>query len=203
MKRALIIFVRNPVLGKVKTRIAKDLGDDVALAVYRKLLQHTLLITQALDADKFVYYADDINTNDLWNTYTKRQQVEGDLGERMNAAFTALFDRGYTRIAIIGSDCYELTSAIIEQGFAALEEKEVVVGPSVDGGYYLLGLQRMFPAIFNNINWSTATVFSSTLEHIKQEGSTYALLRVLNDVDNGKDCKRHSELIDDQKALSD
>ncbi len=89
MKSALIIFVRNPVLGKVKTRLAKELGNEVALSVYKKLLTHTHSVVSNINADRFIFYADDINENDIWKNdlYHKHLQSGNDLGERMRSAF--------------------------------------------------------------------------------------------------------------------
>ncbi len=194
MKKALILFVRKPEKGKVKTRIAKDLGDDIALEVYKKLLQHTKQVTQNFEGDKFVFYAGGIVANDWWNACTKREQAPGDLGERMHTAFEELFGLGYANIVIIGSDCYELTTAILTQAFYALQQRDVVVGPSADGGYYLLGLKQPFAEIFADIAWSTETVCSETLRRIEHNGRTVAMLPMLHDVDTAEDCRRYVDL---------
>src|SRR4051812_9764031 len=112
MKQALIIFIRNPVLGQVKTRLAKTLGDEQTLSIYKELLRHTHAITQKLPFDKYVFYADGITKGDIWENYiyNKLVQTGNDLGARMQAAFELLFSKGYQHICIIGSDCYELTT---------------------------------------------------------------------------------------------
>lgn len=99
MKNALIIFVRNPVLGKVKTRLATGIGDAKALQVYEHLLQHTQQIAKEIPATIFVYYADEIHEDDLWNAFEKRKQHGGDLGERMQNAFEELFANGFLKYA--------------------------------------------------------------------------------------------------------
>lgn len=186
---AIIIFVRRPILGKVKTRLAKSLGADKALAIYKTLLAHTVGITIKLSADKFVYYADEIEEQDGWNNevYQKRKQVEGELGHKMQAAFEDCFKEGYNRVLIIGSDCYELTTEIVEKAFSQLEDADLVAGPAKDGGYYLLGMKQPNPTIFDLEAWSNADVLKSTLMRCKGAGLSYYLLPTLNDVDEAED----------------
>jgi rSAM/selenodomain-associated transferase 1 len=185
MKSALIIFVRNPELGKVKTRLAKSIGDENALEVYRQLLQRTFEVTKDLNCDKFVFYADRITNNDLWQNeiYHKRLQRGDDLGERMRNAFGQLFEEGFKTATIIGSDCYELTAPILQGAIERLDQCDHVIGPSTDGGYYLLGMKGMNHQLFTNKNWSTDSVFDDTLNDIKASGSCYYLLPRLTDVD--------------------
>ena len=186
MKQALIIFVRNPVLGKVKTRLAETAGAEQALHVYRRLLQHTRHITQELDCDQYVFYADEPDGPDIWDegTYRKELQQGSGLGERMEHAFTGLFAKGYEAIIIIGSDCMELTPVIIMQAFAALLQHDVVIGPSADGGYYLLGLTRMHSRLFQNMPWSTGAVLQETLKRCREAGLQFSLCPLLHDIDD-------------------
>lgn len=187
MKSALIIFVRNPVLGKVKSRIAATRGEENALAVYKYLLQHTKIITAGLSVTKFVFYTDEITTNDLWNGYEKCLQSGNDLGERMSNAFEYLFEKGFTKIVIIGSDCFELDEKMISNAFLKLNENEIVIGPATDGGYYLLGMQLPFKNLFENIVWSSDSVFNETIKQIQQHKLSLYLLPELSDVDEEKD----------------
>ncbi len=187
MSEALIIFVRNPVLGKVKTRLAAVIGNEKALQVYKHLLQHTHFITKHLSVTKFVYYADVIDQNDLWNGFEKRMQKGNELGERMQHAFRELFAKGFSRVCIIGSDCYELTQAIITVAFEKLHEKDIVIGPVADGGYYILGSIKMIPQLFANKQWSSDTVFSDTVKDVKKLNLTLHILPLLNDIDEEKD----------------
>jgi uncharacterized protein len=187
MKNALIIFVRNPVSGKVKTRLAASVGNEKALLVYNYLLNHTKSITEKLPATVFVYYADYLNENDLWNGCEKRLQSGTDLGERMKIAFEQLFNDGFTNVCIIGSDCYELTTEIINEAFKKLQNHKTVIGPAKDGGYYLLGMKYPLLDLFRNIEWSTNTVFIETLNKIKFQQLTMHLLPELNDIDEKAD----------------
>jgi rSAM/selenodomain-associated transferase 1 len=189
MKNALIIFVRNPVLGKVKTRLAATIGNEKTLMLYKHLLQHTYAITENLPATKFVFYADYINEDDLWNGFEKRLQYGNDLGERMKNAFAELFTTGFKNICIIGSDCYELSSDILADAFEKLNTADVVGGPVTDGGYYILGMKKQVTDFFINKEWSTDTVFSETLRDAAALNLTLHQLPLLNDIDTEADLR--------------
>lgn len=193
MKQALIIFARNPVRGKVKTRLAATMGDDKALSIYQSLLEHTVQITQQLPCDRYVFYADGISKNDVWpdDLYLKKNQEGKDLGQRMLHAFDTLFQQGYQKIIIIGTDCFELSSFILLDAFTALDEKEVVIGPSEDGGYYLLGMRQFFPFLFEEKAWSTDSVYSSTVQQLVIQNIRYEILPILNDIDTEDDWKQY------------
>jgi uncharacterized protein len=187
MKNGLIIFVRNPVLGKVKTRLAATLGEEKALSIYQKLLLHTKSVAGEVIAEKKIFYADDINTNDIWNGYRKEQQYGNDLGERMKNAFSVFFESGYKKVCIIGSDCYDLTSKIINEAFEKLNTHEIVIGPAQDGGYYLIGMKISLKNVFEDIQWSSNQVFSQTKKLIEANHYSYTLLPILNDIDEESD----------------
>ncbi|WP_299759360.1 TIGR04282 family arsenosugar biosynthesis glycosyltransferase [uncultured Pontibacter sp.] len=188
-KSKLLLFVRNPELGKVKTRLAASVGPEVALEVYIHLLQHTKQVTQDLPVDKVVYYTGGINNNDMWpNTkYEKREQMSGDLGQRMQSAFAEAFLEGYTSVVIIGSDCLQLTPEIISKAYQELETHDVVIGPALDGGYYLLGMNCLYPQLFQNKQWSTEHVFPDTIQDLQQLHLSCCLLPRLSDVDHAED----------------
>ncbi len=190
---ALVIFVRNPISGQVKTRLAKDIGDERALEIYLQLLQHTLEITRGLSFRKFIYYADEVSDYDLWSVpgYTKRKQNGNDLGERMLNSFKELFDQGFTRIVIIGSDCLQLKTETLEEAVALLESNAAVIGPARDGGYYLLGLTKFYPDLFIDKPWSTDLVFAKTIADFNQQGISYALLEELSDIDDSTDLEEN------------
>lgn len=193
MKQALIIFARNPVPGKVKTRLAATMGHDKALSIYQLLLEHTVQITQQLPCDRYVFYADSILKNDIWSDdlYLKKNQEGKDLGQRMLHAFDTLFQQGYQKIIIIGTDCFELSFSILLDAFTALDEKEVVIGPSEDGGYYLLGMRQFFPFLFEEKAWSTDSVYSSTVQQLAIQNIRYEILPILNDIDTEDDWKQY------------
>lgn len=188
MQTALIIFVKNAVLGKVKTRIAATLGAAKALEVYQALVAYTHQITALLPHDKYVYYSDYIAPDDLWSdTFLKRRQQGADLGDRMKHAFEEVFNEGHERVIIIGSDCMELSTGIIKQAFAALKETDAVIGPAADGGYYLLGLTTMHSRLFENITWSTNRVLDQTLAVCRELKLRCYLLPQLSDIDEAAD----------------
>jgi len=195
-KKALIIFVRKPEPGKVKTRLASSVGEQKALSIYRELLQHTHTVTITVNADKFVFYSDSIQPDDIWSepTFTKKLQGKDDLGSKMKEAFSILFTEGYKRVVIIGSDCFELSTEIIEQAFELLEQKEVVIGPASDGGYYLLGMKKLYPYIFENKQWSTENVFEQTVNDLQRENISYSELITLTDVDTEEDWNKTKHL---------
>ena len=188
-RNAIIIFVRNPVLGQVKTRLAASFGEEKALTIYKELLQHTFDITVSANADKYIFYADSISENDLWDAagYFKRIQSEGNLGDRMKRSLSEILDSGCKKVMIIGSDCIELTSSIIEEAFKELDANDVVIGPANDGGYYLLAMKKIYPFLFENKQWSTDSVYGETLEGIRKHNLLFHSLKFLTDVDTEED----------------
>ncbi len=179
----LLIFTRNPELGKCKTRLAASVGDETALAIYIFLLEHTVAVTKDLKVSKEVYYSAAIREGDLWDPliYQKKIQWGSDLGERMANAIKAGFKAGYKKIAIIGSDLYDLSPEDLEEAFKMLQTNDFVLGPASDGGYYLLGMTHFIPDIFKNKDWGTSTVLKDTLADLKNK-NVY-LLETKNDVD--------------------
>ena len=190
-KNLLIVFTRNPELGKVKTRLAKTVGNAIALKIYTFLLERTRDIAVQVSADKAVYYSVKVRENDIWdaNNFQKHQQVGEDLGIRMLHAFKNGFKAGYEKVMIIGSDLYDLTAETIENAFIALEDNEVVIGPAEDGGYYLLGMNSLEEKVFKNKDWGKQTVRKDTLEDLKDK--KVFLLGELNDVDVFEDIEHH------------
>ncbi|MDO6745431.1 TIGR04282 family arsenosugar biosynthesis glycosyltransferase [Tenacibaculum soleae] len=190
-KNLLLIFTRNPELGKAKTRLAKTVGDETALEIYKFLLNKTNQVTKDLSCNKAVYYSVKVRKNDIWDAtiYQKHQQNGNDLGARMQNAFQDSFDAGYKKVMIIGSDLYDLTPKIIEDAFLKLNSNDVVIGPAEDGGYYLLGMNLLQPHIFQNKDWGTSSVRKETLANLKDK--KVHLLTTLNDVDVFEDIENH------------
>ncbi len=191
-KNLLLIFTRNPELGKAKTRLAKTVGDETALEIYKFLLEKTKNVSSEVSSDKSVYYSVKIRENDIWseNIFQKHQQVGEDLGIRMLNAFKNGFDAGYQKVMIIGSDLYDLSSENIEKAFTALDKNDVVIGPAEDGGYYLLGMNSLQENIFKNKDWGTDSVRKDTLTDLQDKA--VFLLEELNDVDVYEDIEHHS-----------
>ncbi len=191
MTETLIIFAKNPVLGQTKTRIGKELGDEVALAIYYRLISKAQKVTKELNCSKVVYYSDFIDTEDTWDNglYKKRNQQPTDLGGRMAKAISQEVSEGAKKVVLIGTDIYDLTSDVIEEAFVKLDNYEIVLGPAKDGGYYLIGMKQSRPEIFELEKWSTPTVFHETVQLIESEEITWTQLKELNDIDEPKDLK--------------
>ncbi|MCL6267642.1 TIGR04282 family arsenosugar biosynthesis glycosyltransferase [Flagellimonas myxillae] len=185
----LLIFTRNPELGKCKTRLAAKVGDLAALEIYKFLLSHTVGLTKGLASDKWVFYSEEIWEDDVWPTahYQKKLQKGDDLGQRMLHAFQEGFESGYEKIIIIGSDMYDLSQGDLESAFSHLEHHDFALGPAEDGGYYLLGMTRLKKELFLHKSWGTDTVLPSTLKDLV--GETCAVLPIKNDVDHYEDIK--------------
>lgn len=192
MPSALIIFTKNPQPGKVKTRLAATMGDEMALRVYRALLDRIRQVTAPLPVIKYLFYSDFIEENDGWvpERFTKKLQHGGDLGERMAGAFDEIL-RQHQRAVIVGSDVPGITPDILHEAFEKLANHDFVIGGTDDGGYYLLGMSNFEPAVFEGIEWSTAAVFSQTMEVIARLGKTCHPLPVLPDIDHEADWAKH------------
>lgn len=188
-KNLIITFTRNPELGKVKSRLAKSIGEQAALEVYIKLLEHTESVLKQIDCDKAVYYSVKVRDNDLWDAsiFQKHQQFGDNLGVRMENAFKKGFEEGYENIVIVGSDLYDLKPEHINDAFKALDTHDNVIGPAEDGGYYLLGMKTLHPSVFKIENWGTETVYKQTISKLN-DNAVY-VLETLNDIDYVEDLK--------------
>ena len=188
-KELLLVFTRNPELGKCKTRLAATVGDQAALDIYTFLLEHTVRITMPLPMDIWVCYSEAIAESDLWdaNRYHKKRQQGHDLGVRMMHLFQEGFDAGYKKIGIIGSDMFHLDSQDLNTAFGLLDKHDYVIGPAEDGGYYFLGMNRFKKEVFQEKDWGTDSVLLDTINDLKNDG--YTLLPTRNDVDYYEDIK--------------
>lgn len=186
---ALLIFIKNAVKGNVKTRLAASVGEAEALQIYQKLLNYTRGVAQQVEADRQLWYSRYIDEEDDWSTqkFEKKLQEGSSLGRRMRDAFEQAFEAGRERVVIIGSDCATVESRHINEAFKALQSKDVVLGPSKDGGYYLLGMRSFFSDLFEDKAWSTESVFAQTLADCRHHRLSYHLLEELNDVDTKED----------------
>ena len=190
-QRAIIIFIRVPELGKVKTRLAKEVGEEKALKIYKALLSHTREVSLNTNASRYLYYATS-PVKDEWDEdqFIKSSQKGEGLGERMMSAFQEVLTQ-CQQVLIIGSDCPQLSSKIIEEAFEKLENSDVVIGPTMDGGYYLLGLKEMYPFLFENMEWSTENVNKETIKRSKENGLSIYELDILSDVDYKEDWDKY------------
>jgi rSAM/selenodomain-associated transferase 1 len=193
MTSFLLIFIKNPRLGYVKTRLARTLGDEAALGIYHILLEKTRLAAMGVPVRRLLFYSDQIQPDDTWpaSAFEKWLQTEGDLGARMQHAFAQAFQLGAEKVAIIGSDCPELTPEILQKAYDVLDHHDFVVGPTPDGGYYLLGMRQMENAVFQDIAWSTEQVLTQTIAAIQGLGKTHTLLPQISDIDTEADWRSY------------
>lgn len=190
-KDLLIIFAKNPELGKVKTRLASEIGEEKALAIYVKLLNHTRKVSAPAKADKAIFYDQYIDSEDEWqeDLYKKALQEGNDLGERMYNAMMLGKSWGYENVGIIGSDNYEITTEIIDHGFRRLTYHDWVFGPASDGGYYFTGCHKPVREMFSLQSWSHNQVLKETLEKAYELKLSVSLIEELNDIDTIEDLK--------------
>ena len=193
-KKLLIIFVKNINLGKVKTRLAKTVGNKNAFTIYKALVEITEKATSNIDIDKRIYFSDAI-IDEKWPNDYKEVQKGADLGERMCNAFQDGFDDGYAEIVLIGSDLPNITENVINDAFYQLRTNEVVFGPAEDGGYYLVGLSKFYSCIFQNKAWSTSTLLNETLAELKQKKNEVSLIETLNDIDTFEDLQDYPKFL--------
>ena len=192
-KSLLLVFAKNPTLGKVKTRLAKSIGKEKALEIYKALLKKTASVLEELEVDIHLYYSDYIEKDDLFSSLAiqKKRQIGEQLGERMSNAFRESL-MAYDKVVIIGTDLWTLESQDVTNAFKALEHNTAVIGPSADGGYYLLGITEFLPQIFLNKQWGTSSVLPNTLKDLKS--IKHHLLTEKNDVDTFLDLEEYPTL---------
>lgn len=192
LHRALLLFIKNPVPGKVKTRLAATVGPDRALELYLRMLAHTRSTALRTAASRLVFYSDFVDEQDDWRRpdFEKMLQRGTDLGLRMHHAIADALQR-HSRSVLVGGDIPGLRADIIEAAFDALEDADVVIGPAEDGGYYLIGMRAPHPEIFENIHWSTPQVLAQTLERCHMAGCSVRLVDTLSDVDTEADWEKY------------
>ena len=203
----IITFCKYPVEGKVKTRIAKTIGNEFAVKLYKLFAEHTfqeLLKTSSIFP--YLFFADNHDREKIkrWAgaEFSLEPQEGNDLGERMYNAFKKVIDRGSNKTIIIGTDIPDMSSDIIRKALQALNNSDVVIGPSNDGGYYLLGMKKLYKSLFTGIEWSSDSVLSVTLEKINALNLSYSILPELVDVDTEDDLKKWLTKYSDENDYS-
>lgn len=189
----LVVFLKAPRAGSVKTRLAEALGPEGACAAYRRLVETLLENLAPLASVELCFSPSDAGTEVkpwLRTGWSMIPQTSGDLGERIHSAFATHFLTDAQRVVLIGSDCPELTVRDIEAAWLALEEHDVVLGPARDGGYWLIGLRSPQPMLFTGMPWSTDRVFAETKRRAHEHDLRVAVLRELSDVDMITDWER-------------
>ena len=197
MVEHLILFCKAARPGFVKTRMAATLGPEVACRHYQSLVDTVLRQVQAMEQVELRFTPDDsLSEISRWKkrpSWRAVPQGAGDLGDRLKAAFKQCFDEGAERVVVIGMDTPELTETDLREAFLALHQDDLVVGPTVDGGYWLIGLAEPHPELFDNQSWGTDLVFQETLARARARGLRTHLLRLLADIDDEDDWKRYRE----------
>ncbi len=190
----LIIFTRYPEPGKTKTRLIPALGTEGAANLQRQMTEHT--ISQAKNLQKIIDISLEIrfvggNSQLMqdWLGYdlVYQSQGEGDLGKRMERSLSNAFQAGAQYIVIIGTDCPNVNAQVLTTAFEELQQCDLVLGPAVDGGYYLIGLQQPVPELFTNIDWGTAQVLQQTVEISHLLNLSVVYLPTLADIDRPED----------------
>ncbi|MCC3428325.1 MAG: TIGR04282 family arsenosugar biosynthesis glycosyltransferase [Microcoleus sp. PH2017_29_MFU_D_A] len=193
----LIVFTRYPEAGKAKTRLIPVLGKTGAANLHRLMAQKA--IARALSLQNSRRLSVEIHHTSgsqqqmqdwLGTDIIYQNQIDGDLGAKMTAAFQKSFNSGVDKAAIIGTDCPDLKAEIMAQAFDKLSQHDLVLGPATDGGYYLIGLRRSIPELFSGIKWGTSEVFSSTQAIAQNLDLNIAYLPTLADIDLPEDLLR-------------
>ncbi len=193
-KTALFVMVRSPVAGVTKTRLAVSIGAEKAAEFYRALAAVVLRRMAKLpDHVQSYVFLDSPDPGDIatcaGHGFNSRVQVGDDLGDRLQNAFRTVFDEGAASAIAIASDTPDITEASVEEAILCLRANDVAIGPSHDGGYYLLGLNRPAPRLFHDVEWGTDSVLSRTLYLASESGLKVHLLPVLIDIDRYDDLK--------------
>lgn len=189
----LIVFVRYPDPGKVKTRIARELGAEKAAEIYSLIAGSVIEEVSGSDNYGTVIYFDPPEKEDAIRKWLGRGDVSYEpqsgvtVGERMSDAFDRVFSGGAEKAVLIGTDIPQITGEIVTEAFRLLEYEDAVIGPAQDGGYYLLGLKKPAPHLFSDIEWGSETVFEQTIGRIRKLNISYKSLDTLRDVDTAGD----------------
>lgn len=197
--RCLLFFVKNPERGAVKSRLARALGEEAAGGLYKNFILDMLATLEKKDFPSFIcFYPEDALTdikNVLGAQYRYLPQQGADLGERMKHCFYQAFSAGFCRAVLIGSDLPDLPADIIDEAFDCLQRIDAVIGPALDGGYYLIGFKKdsFTPEVFRGMPWGTETVLRQTIDMVKKHRRTIHLLPSWGDIDNLEDLKKFFE----------
>lgn len=193
MKKGLILMVKGPELGKVKTRLAQAIGEKSALKLHKAFAKDTVKRFSGLDCDLHIFLTGD-NSSDKMKDWLGKDlplhvQKGNDLGERMKHAFQEMFDAGYHSCLVMGSDLPDVPLTIPQEAFRKLENSRSVIAPSEDGGYYLLGFTRsgFLPSVFHRVEWGSSSVFSQTLDIFLRHNRSPIILPVWRDIDDMND----------------
>jgi rSAM/selenodomain-associated transferase 1 len=195
-EEAIFLFLRYPEPGQAKTRLIPELGAERAAEVYRKMAEQVAQVVRDFDRPglaKIAYFDPPEKAREIkeWlgNDFHLVPQPDGDLGRRLEDAFVGGFRKGARRIVALGTDCVEITDEILSEAFEALYLSDAAIGPALDGGYYLMGLNRPCHSVFRGIPWSTDRTLRETLARLRGCGLNVRLLPPLMDIDSPEDLR--------------
>ena len=206
---ALVVFIRFPHVGKVKSRLALSLGAEKAAIFYRLCAEQIFGEFSMVSGEvkRYIFFSDRNDESEIKQWAGPRfcfsPQAEGNLGTRLKQAFHQMFDRGMRQVIIMASDVPDLTADVINDAISTLARHDVVLGPSHDGGYYLVGMKRPHDDLFNDIPWSMEYVFKQTMMAIDKLDLSVGCLPLLRDIDTETDLRRWLETAegDNRKVL--
>jgi len=191
---AIIVFTRFPVEGKVKTRLAKNMGNKFTVSFYKTCAEHTfseLLKVKKYNVDIYLFCSEENEMTEVinWtkNKFSYHFQQGDNLGLRMLNAFKFVFEKGYKKVIIIGTDAPDISMNLVQSAISVLGNYTVVIGPANDGGYYLLGFRSKLIDLFSGIEWSTDSVLDNTVEKLNRSKTNYFMLNELTDIDTLED----------------
>ena len=189
MSKCLVLLAKRPRKGKVKTRLSNSIGEDEAFRIYQEILHKTnqTLLKTGVPVKIFLTGEGEYLPPSSFEIY---EQQKGDVGMRMQHAISKALQT-HDQVVLVGSDIPDLSPGIIAKAFTELEQKEVVLGPSEDGGYYLIGMRKMHASLFQGVTWSTSSVLTETLRKCAEEELSVSLVDTLNDIDTEADWKAY------------
>jgi rSAM/selenodomain-associated transferase 1 len=191
--KCVLVFIKAPIKGEVKTRLSKDMPAGVVLDLYKNFVKDILENVKAEGRRLIIYCypGKEVSRIRKWlgERYTLKPQTGKDLGERMAGAFSYAFSKGYQKALLIGTDFPDLPGSIIDQAFNGLVAHDAIVGPARDGGYYLIGFRAdtFYPDVFIDIPWDTDRVFGKTMRKLKSAGYKIHVLPEWTDIDDYRD----------------
>lgn len=199
-RSALVIFAKYPRPGRVKTRLCPPLSSEDACRLYEAFLKDAIHAARSVGSvARFAAVTPPSAVNSfrsfLPKSFTVIPQRRGNLGARMEHVFRSLFRRGFGRVCIMGSDHPLVDGKVLRKALDVLRKNEVVLGPTQDGGYYLIGMRRWIPGLFEGIAWSTGAVWQQTVARLEARTISYGILAGTWDVDTAKDLKMVSSLL--------
>jgi len=195
LDQSILMFVKNPEEGMVKSRLASSIGDTAALDLYRCFVKDMMEMLTGTGYPYIIYfhppYARSTIVQWLGDTHLLLPQTGDNLGERMKNAFSEVFSKGYQNAILIGSDSPDLPGWLISEAFASLHNHDAIIGPSLDGGYYLIGFRAdtFLPEVFDRMPWSTQEVFTRTIDILQKEDFLIHILPQWRDIDTFDDLK--------------